>query len=125
MGRCRTLPGQESRAMMHMQGYVSKELSHFVGKDLGEEDQYALLVKILKSGWLTHAPHDHTLARTVSLDLSKPMSTDEAVKYQVVCFCDIPVANLSLHMRKYSTFGLAFTKQFVIGRGAWPVHYIA
>jgi hypothetical protein len=42
-----------------------------------------------------------------------------------VCFCDIPVADLSLHIGKYSAFGIAFTKRFLVKRGASPVFYIA
>jgi hypothetical protein len=47
------------------------------------------------------------------------------IKYQVVCFCDIPVIDLAIHVRKYSKFGLAFKKAFLIERGACPVFYVA
>jgi hypothetical protein len=108
------------------QRYVSNELSHFVGKGKTEEEQYQLLVgKILKSGWLTYAPHDPSQPRTASLDLSKPISTDDIIKYQVVCFCDIPAQDLAIHVRKYSKFGLAFKKEFLVSKGACPVFYIA
>lgn len=112
--------------MTHVQRYVSRELSHFVGRGKAEPEQYDMLVnRILKSGWLTHFPHDLGMPRQVSLDLSKPISTDEAIKYQVVCFCDIPEPDLSIHVGKYSKFGLAFTKEFLIDRGACPVFYVA
>jgi hypothetical protein len=112
--------------MPNAQRYVSSELSHFVGRDKSEEEQYSLLVKILRSGWLTHGPnHDPTVARTAGLDFSKPISTDEAIKYQVVCFCDIPENDLSIHVNKYSRFGLAFKKEFLIDAGACPVFYVA
>ena len=108
------------------QRYVSNELSHFVGKGKTEEEQYQLLVdKILKSGWLTYAPHDPSQPRTASLDLSKPISTDDVIKYQVICFCDIPAADLAIHVHKYSKFGVAFKKEFLVERGACPVFYIA
>jgi Putative abortive phage resistance protein AbiGi, antitoxin len=43
-----------------------------------------------------------------------------------VCFCDIPVQDLEIHMKKYSRFGLSFEKRFLISRfGASPVFYIA
>lgn len=97
--------------LSHAQRYVSTELSHFVGRGQTEEEQYQLLVhKILKTGWLTYAPHDPALPRTASLDFSKPISTDEVINYQVVCFCDIPSSDLSIHVRKYSKFGLAFKR---------------
>ena len=33
-------------------GYVSRELTHFVGRGRREEEQYELLLKIVRSGWL-------------------------------------------------------------------------
>src|SRR5215471_1936819 len=113
--------------MTSMQRYVSEELSHFVGsKGKTNEEQYDILVnKILKSGWLTYPPHDPTKPRGVSFDLSKPISTDELIKYQTVCFCDIPEPDLALHVNKYGKFGLAFAKQFLIEKGACPVFYVA
>jgi hypothetical protein len=112
--------------MVHEQRYVSNELSHFVGKGKSEEEQYDLLVyKILKTGWLTYPPHDPSRPRSLSVDFSKPISTDEALRYEVVCFCDIPELDLAIHVRKYSRFGLAFKKEFLIAKGACPVFYLA
>ena len=55
------------RKMVDVQRYVSSELSHFVGKDKTEEEQqYQLLLHILKTGWLLHAPFDPTRPRTAS-----------------------------------------------------------
>lgn len=109
------------------QRYVSDELCHFVGKGKEEDEQYDILVnKILKTGWLTHGPHHNpTVPRGAGLDLSKPISTDEAIKYQAVCFCDIPVQDLIIHVNKYSKFGLSFKKLFLVDKGACPVFYIS
>jgi hypothetical protein len=107
--------------MMVQQRYVSNELSHFVGRGRSEEEQYDLLVhKILKTGWLTYPPHDPARPRSLSVDFSKPISTDEALKYEVVCFCDIPEADLAIHVKKYT-----FKKEFLIAKGASPVFYLA
>jgi hypothetical protein len=113
--------------MTHAQRYVSNELCHFVGKGKTPDQQYDLLAnKILKPGALTHGPnHDLAAARTLGLNLSKPISTDEMLQYQVVCFCDIPVDDLLLHVSKYSRFGVSFRKEFLIDRGACPVFYVA
>lgn len=46
------------------------------------------------------------------------------ITYPMVCFCDIPIADLPLHMEKYSRFGLAFKKEFLIPKGARPVFYV-
>jgi hypothetical protein len=112
--------------MTHAQRYVSNELSHFVGKGQLEEVQYDILVnKILKTGWLTYPPHDLSRPRSLSLDFSSLISDDKALKYDVVCFCDIPDSDLAIHVNKYSKFGLAFKKEFLIDKGACPVFYVA
>jgi Putative abortive phage resistance protein AbiGi, antitoxin len=112
--------------MKHTQRYVSNELSHFVGKGQTDEVRYDILVnKILKTGWLTYPPHDISRPRSLSLDFSSLISDDKALKYEVVCFCDIPDSDLGIHVNKYSKFGLAFKKGFLIAKGACPVFYVA
>jgi len=112
--------------MTHTQRYISNELSHFVGRGQTEEVQYDILVnKILKTGWLTYPPHDISRPRSLSLDFSSLISDDKALKYEVVCFCDIPEPDLAIHVNKYSKFGLAFKKDFLIAKGACPVFYVA
>jgi hypothetical protein len=49
----------------------------------------------------------------------------EAAFWQGICFCDIPVTGLEIHMNKYSRFGLSFLKPFLVGKGANPVLYVA
>jgi hypothetical protein len=49
----------------------------------------------------------------------------EAAYSQRICFCDIPVTDLEIHMNKYSRFGLSFLKRFLIAKGANPVMYVA
>jgi hypothetical protein len=108
-----------------LQRYISKELTHFVGRGLSEEEQYSFLVdSILKSGWLRHSPRAVVPGPTevlqsggVSLSIA-PNDPDippgELYKPQVVCFCDIPVSDLEIHIRKYSPFGLSFLKPFLV-----------
>ena len=112
--------------MTQIQRYVSNELSHFVGRGKDKEVQYDILVnKILKNGWITYPPHDINRPRSLSLDFSSLISDDKAFKYEVVCFCDIPDSDLAIHVNKYSKFGLAFKKEFLIDNGACPVFYVA
>ncbi len=112
------------------QRYVSDELTHFVGRQLAAEDErYDLLVKILTTGWLKGGGMDEgePVEGTVRFryrwerKLSDPEGLFQA---SAVCFCDIPVADLSLHVRKYSRFALAFKKEFLIPKGAAPVFYV-
>src|SRR5215217_2804320 len=117
---------------MTLQRYVSKELTHFVGRGLSEEGQYSILVdSILRGGWLRHSPNTtqepaEILERGgVSLTIDRFAPLSEVYGPQVVCFCDIPVSDLEIHMRKYSRFGLSFLKPFLIEKGANPVYYVA
>ena len=118
---------------MPTQRYVSPELTHFVGKRLSEDQQYSLLVNdILKAGWLMHPPVDGRQPGEVLK--GRPLvggtrvpdvDSTEAAYSEVVCFCDIPVTDLEIHMTKYSRFGLSFLKPFLVGKGANLVMYVA
>jgi Putative abortive phage resistance protein AbiGi, antitoxin len=119
---------------MSIQRYVSDELTHFVGRELSQEEQYATLVdKILKTGWLLSDPRVYTPTEANEVLDSKGLGyeyhpsapVDEMYLHQVVCFCDIPITDLEIHMRKYSRFGLSFLKPFLTKKGANPVLYMA
>ncbi len=112
--------------MSPLQRYVSKELTHFVGRTLTEEeDQYKLLIKILKSGWLSPPPHEHISVIILDITTNARISENEMYSPMAVCFCDIPVDDLGLHISKYSPFGLSFLKLFIVQKGANPVFYIS
>ena len=115
-----------------VQRYVSDELTHFVGQTLPDDEaRYALLIKILRDGFLTSDPESPQAKgrqeRFVVYRYSphEPFSAPDSYSIDSVCFCDIPVPDLSLHMSKYGTFGLAFQKAFLIAKGASPVYYWA
>jgi len=108
-----------------MQRYISKELTHFVGRKLAfETDQYDLLMKILKEGWLTHENHTPNVSGNLWVNMSAKMSQNEMYSLQMVCFCDIPKEDLALHTEKYSRFGLSFDKDFIVEKGGTPVYYL-
>jgi hypothetical protein len=107
-----------------MQRYISSELTHFIGKGSTEEDQYKIVLKILTEGLLSHAPHVRSLGGNLNLNFNAAFRKNEMVNPEVVCFCDIPLRDLSLHMDKYSRIGLAFEKKFIISKGGRPVMYI-
>lgn len=119
--------------MTKKQNYVSTELTHFVGGKISEssvdqtrEKQFQLLLNILREGWVTCKQRATNFASCMSIDPSASLSSNHMVRLEAVCFCDIPLqAGLAIHMEKYSPFGLAFTKSFVVEQGANPVFYIA
>lgn len=114
---------------MSGQRYVSRELTHFVGKDLDhdKDKQLELLVKIVKTGLLGRRASAKGAAQSLNYAYTRPFELDngELLGVPTVCFCDIPVADFSLHVRKYSEFGIAFPKEFLVKQGASPVFYLA
>jgi hypothetical protein len=133
-----------------MQRYVSNELTHFVGRSLraDEEAQYQLLLKICRSGTLLDPRYlgkrdtpifffnvvdrDGSERRQqyfpepyFEVRINGPVEANEFVAPEMVCFCDIPLLELEIHTSKYSRFGLAFHKAFLVRQGASPVHYVA
>ena len=111
------------------QRYISSQLAHFVGSDhKSDEELYRLLTKILKEGWITYPPHDES-TKTDRHIITYPTknicdSTNEMYEPSMVCFCDIPVDDLKVHVKKYGPFGLAFDKEFIASNGGVPVYYI-
>ena len=117
--------------MTPQQNYISDELTHFVGSSLKnqpnyETRQYDLLVKILRTGILKPGEDfpDQLVAQATADEFGR-LSTNDAYDSTYVCFCDIPVDDLRLHVTKYSSFGLSILKSFLIPKGANPVFYVA
>jgi hypothetical protein len=116
-----------------LQRYVSDELTHLTGRGKTDEDAYGALLSILRSGTLRHSgealPHgtfpDNPLGGSVTWNPAADLIAHEMFKADIVCFCDIPVPDLAFHARKYSRFGLAFPKTFLLAKGATPVFYVA
>ena len=112
------------------QRYVSKDLTHFVGRNKKTpEEQYQLLLQIVRSGELRAdpmcAPGKRVVSGRTKFGIRARFSQCETYEFPGVCFCDIPLADLAIHARKYSSFGIAFQKRFLVGRGASPVLYVA
>jgi hypothetical protein len=106
------------------QRYISKDLVHFIGRGKKESEQFELLINILKMKWLMHYPFNLNDVGNVYLNKQGKISDNEMFNPQMICFADIPIKDLSIHMSKYGKFGLAFSKQFVSNNGGTPVHYI-
>lgn len=110
---------------MGIQRYVSDELTHFVGGGRPEPEQYSILLQILRTGTLARPTYDPVRGLVLTVNHEASMCQNEVFSPEVVCFCDIPPADFELHMNKYSRFGLAFRKRFLVGKGATPVFYVA
>lgn len=114
------------------QRYISDELSHFVGrKSKNSKKNYNILKNILNTGKLEyeHDPDEPiykgiSKCYELSINLGVDFSTNEMYSPSMVCFCDIPSSDLSIHIKKYGYFGLSFSKDFIVRKGGIPVSYI-
>ena len=109
-------------------GYVSKYLTHFVGRRLKDEYAFQLLCKVIRDRKLLPGGSEEKWAGNVRIQLNKALSDNELFTPEMVCFCDIPLNKdkLKIHADKYSKFGLAFDKTWLAQkRGASPVFYLA
>ena len=66
---------------------------------------------------------DLRLSDLAGIQYGKPL--EERYILSAVCFCDILVEHLGIHMKKYGVFGLSFPKEFLIQKGVSPVFYIS
>lgn len=108
------------------QEYISEFLFHFIGKDIeNEAKQYELLKKILREGWISFPPHEQQISPgLVEIHSLNTRKLEDMINPKCVCFADIPKNQISLHTKKYSKFGLGFSREFLLLNGANPVYYI-
>jgi len=113
---------------MLIQRYVSTDLTHFVGRrKKNQSERYKLMKRILRTKLLKASPKPKAaspLVRILRKDPDSRLSSNLACGLPAVCFCDIPLCDLPLHMTKYKEFGIAFSKDFVADLGAVPVVYV-
>ncbi|MFA7695727.1 MAG: abortive infection system antitoxin AbiGi family protein [Methanoregula sp.] len=108
------------------QNYISDVLFHFVGKNLeSEKEQYVLLKKIVHEGWISFPPHVCAVSPgSVEIHSMRFNRLEDMINPDCVCFADIPIKEISLHTKKYSKFGLGFSRGFLLAKGANPIFYI-
>jgi hypothetical protein len=110
------------------QRYVSPDLTHFVGRRLKTyEARFALLKKIIRQGVIQARPHRPRVPAgryEWAKNTAQPLSSNSAYSGPIACFCDIPLADMHLHMAKYGKFGIAFSKSFLADSGATPILYV-
>lgn len=111
---------------MPNQSYVSEEFHHFVGRQQGGdlEAQYDILRMILGSCRLLRSHRHQPNCIVVERDLDGSFVEESFISAGILCFCDIPANDLSIHTRKYGFFGLSFPRTFLVERGARPVIYM-
>ncbi|HUS75559.1 MAG TPA: abortive infection system antitoxin AbiGi family protein [Methanothrix sp.] len=116
------------------QRYVSKELTHFVGGNLSketndksqlQEEQYKVLLKIIQEKCIRNPDWPDDRGTQYRINRKCKLSDNGMIYPGMICFCDIPLGDLGIHISKYSNFGLSFSKSFLIKKGANPVLYIA
>lgn len=111
--------------MYKLQNYISDELTHFVGRSKNNDDEkFNLLVNIIRTGILKTPDWDENLFASLEIDPNKSFNSNKLYNSKMVCFCDIPLNDMQIHMMKYSRFGISFKKDFLIKKGANPVYYI-
>jgi len=115
--------GKEYKQMnIKLQNYVSNELTHFVGRGLPTDaERYELFCQIIKSGLLKGKVDNGKGSTLVNVDPNFDFSGNQMYNPNIVCFCDIPEDDFSIHMDKYSHFGIAFSKDFLVAQGTRPV----
>ncbi len=114
--------------MSNQQRYISDELTHFVGKGKKIDDQYEILLSILRDKRLLYSPTEKNTWNEHGVEFvyryNENISDNKMVNPSMVCFCDIPVEDFSIHIQKYSPFGISFTKDFIVSKGGTPLFYI-
>lgn len=110
-----------------MAEYISDELFHFVGQrdPLAHEQNFDTLLKIINSGCVSSDPPNVGWGSpTVQLKRGARLEEEELAVSNITCYCDIPSKALKLHVAKYGSFGLSFSRHLLIKYGARPVHYV-
>ncbi len=127
---CEIFEGTRKTILEQTQNYVSNYLHHFVGGKNPEDDKanFQTLMKIIREGVLLGpSPLPKVEGRAQFLfDPRKPINFRKESNFfsPYVCFCDIPSSQITIHTQKYGKFGISFSKEFLIQKGASPVIYI-
>lgn len=107
--------------------YTSDEFFHLVGRGNPSDNEanYKTLLDVIDSSCISHPPHNCDAAgHTIKFNWDKSIFTEELVIPNVICFCDIPLEHLDIHIKKYGMFGISFDRDYIVMSGARPVFYI-
>lgn len=107
-------------------GYTSDILVHFVGwrAPADNTENYRTLSLVLREGILGRLPHGGGWGdEELRIDSSRSLLDGQLVVPRMVCVADIPESALSIHCAKYGSFGLGFSRTFLVRYGFRPVMY--
>lgn len=109
-----------------MSEYTSSLLCHFVGRSReNDSDRFKLLKTIIEGKRLiANLEHPDNPQSFFQLGYHCENVGEVFGECDCVCFCDIPDNALSIHINKYSRFGIGFNKKFIAEQGARPVMYV-
>lgn len=98
--------------------YVSKYLTHWVGRGKEDEEKFEILTqRILR--------HQALLYSKCAIEFRSRYGGIEPGAWQVpmVCFTDIPFSEVEKHCENYSSFGISFDKPYMLTSCVAPVWY--
>ena len=107
--------------------YTSDELFHFVGcgHPHDHEGNYDILKTILIDRCISHPPHERGWGvERLTLNPAESLLNGGLLVPDVVCFADIPVGALDIHVKKYGMFGLSLVRGHLVRYGDRPVMYV-
>jgi len=99
--------------MTHDNGYISRYLIHWAGKGKPEKERIGILSAIAETCRLRLTENNFFFDGSID------------VRERMVCFTDVPLVHSSEHCKKYSSFGIAFSKLALMNYGAQPVFYFS
>jgi len=98
--------------------YISNLLTHWVGTKLNDDDRYHVLAEeILKNKLLLYSYNN------IEFGSKYGGINKGAWGAQMVCFADIPFSEVEKHCKKYSQFGISFSKAYLANSCVVPVWY--
>lgn len=80
------------------------------------------LKNILKDGFHPRYCPEYSIGPTDTMAAMKGLKPKAAAP--MVCFCDLPLALISKHLKEYGQFGIGLRKQWGMNKGVTPVFYI-
>lgn len=99
---------------------LQNPLIHFIGrKKKSEKEKLCLLSQILETEEFIPQLEEEVFGNDYFLGKGFGRSAFP------ICFTDLPLEKIGLHKERFSSFGIAFSKEYIIDNGGNPVFYWA